>query len=94
VRTGLYAADMMARHYAVLACMAVLVTQSTAASVSPGSAPSMLKLRSNLRTHSASKLTPRTAGGAEYFTSPVDKDEEMFCLRMRLCSKQRKTNLS
>ena len=87
---GQQRAGIMARHFAVLACMAAVVTTATAASLGPASAPSMLKLRSNLSNQRAIKLTPNQADSAEYFTTPVDKDEEMLCLRMRLCKSRAK----
>ena len=77
------ASGIMTRHLTVLTCMA-LVASACAAHVSPASASSMLKLRSNLNSQRNTHLVPSKAAGAEYFTSPVSADEEMLCLRMRL----------
>jgi len=68
----------------MLACMAALaVSAAAAAPVASGAAPSLLKLRSNLKTLRADRLSPSKADGVEYFTSKVDANEEMLCLRMR-----------
>lgn len=91
---GKQRAGIMARHFAVLACMAAVVTTATAASLGPASAPSMLKLRSNLSNQRDIKLIPKKADSAEYFTTPVDKDEEMLCLRMRSSPIQSKVQCS
>ena len=74
----------MPRHFSVLACMAALtLSVADAAPVASGAAPSLLKLRSNLKTVRAHRLSPGKANGVEYFTSKVDANEEMLCLRMR-----------
>jgi hypothetical protein len=77
----------------MLACMAALaVSAAAAAPVASGAAPSLLKLRSNLKTLRADRLSPSKADGVEYFTSKVDANEEMLCLRMRsvaLCANHR-----
>jgi hypothetical protein len=83
----------MPRHFSMLACMAALaVSAAAAAPVASGAAPSLLKLRSNLKTLRADRLSPSKADGVEYFTSKVDANEEMLCLRMRsvaLCANHR-----
>jgi len=43
----------------------------------------MLKLRSNLHNQRTDRLSPVKTKAAEYFTSEVNAQEEMFCLRMR-----------
>jgi len=74
----------MPRHFSVLACMAALtISAAAAATVAPGSSPSLLKLRSNLKTERVDRLSPVKANSAEYFTSKVNANEEMLCLRMR-----------
>ena len=72
--------SMMARHIAWLACIAVVVSAASAASVGPTSTPSMLKLRSNLSSQRARTAVQPTI---EYFTSEVNADTEQLCLRMR-----------
>jgi hypothetical protein len=76
--------SIMPRHFSVLACMAALtISAAAAATVAPGSSPSLLKLRSNLKTERVDRLSPVKANSAEYFTSKVNANEEMLCLRMR-----------
>ena len=74
----------MARLFSVLGCMAALtIAAATAAPIASTSAASMLKLRSNLHNQRTDRLSPVKTKAAEYFTSEVNAQEEMFCLRMR-----------
>ena len=72
----------MAQHLAVLLCMTALLSVVSAASVGPASAPNLFKLRSNLKTYENS-LAPSGTKKMKYFTSRVNADEELLCLRMR-----------
>jgi hypothetical protein len=74
----------MARHLAVLACMAALcVASASAASLGHASGASMLKLRSNLKTERMGRLTAPKSTDAQYFTTLAEDGEEVLCLRMR-----------
>ena len=75
--------DTMARPLHVLLRMTALVSAVSAASVGPSSAPSLLQLRSNLNKGHRSNLVPSRTSKMEYFTSPVNANEEVLCLRMR-----------